>query len=104
MVSQINYKVFNAIEDFVIVVTSKLITCLIDNSRPVKFQSTAYSRNGYSNLNLEGEVHCIWDLWTGGADSSFRSTQKILNLFWGAATAPIHLPLEAPKRPPKTPA
>ena len=69
MVSHINYKVFNANEDFVIVLASKLITCLIYNfTSGMRSQSIAYLLEGSEHiswiLDLEGEVHSIWFLWT----------------------------------------
>ena len=47
MVSHINSKVLNANEDFVIFLTSKLITCFIDGSTSgMKSQSIAYLLGG----------------------------------------------------------
>jgi hypothetical protein len=65
MVSHIHYKVLNTNEDFVIVLTSKLMTCVIDIfSSGMKSQSIVYLLGGnehiYLILDLEGEVHSIW--------------------------------------------
>ena len=70
MVSQQNYNL-NANEDFVIFFTSKLITCFIDGfTSKMKSQSIAYllneSEHIYWILDLEGEMHSIWDLWRSG--------------------------------------
>ena len=67
MVSRKNYNL-NANEGFVIFLTSKLITCFIGSFTLImKPQSIALLLNGnehiYSNLDLEGEVHSIWELW-----------------------------------------
>ena len=67
MVSHKNYNL-SANEGFVIFLTSKLITCFIDGfTLKMKSQSIAYLLNGsehiYWILDLEGEVHSIWDLW-----------------------------------------
>ena len=62
-------------------------------------------------LDLEGEVHSIWELWTSGlqkckgndfskssgAGNIFQSGSKHLNIFWGVVPALIHLPLKARK-------
>ena len=69
MVSHIYYKVLNINKDFVIFLTSKLITCFIDSfTSKMKSQSIAYllneSEHIYWILDLEGEVHSIWVLWT----------------------------------------
>ena len=50
---------------------SKLITCFINGSTSgMKSQSIAYlpigSAHIYWILDLEGEVHSIWDLWSSG--------------------------------------
>ena len=58
----------NANEGFVILVTSKLFTCFIGNfTLTMKPQSIAHLLNRcelilYWILDLEGEVHSIWDL------------------------------------------
>ena len=70
MVSHKNYNL-SANEGFVIFLTSKLITCFIDGfTLKMKSQSIAYLLNGsehiYWILDLEGEVHSIWDLWISG--------------------------------------
>ena len=59
----------NPNEDFVIFLTSKLIACFIDSSNSrMKSQIVAYSLSGsvhiYWILDLECEMHSIWDLWT----------------------------------------
>ena len=68
MVSPKNYNP-NANEGFVILFTSKLITCFIDSfTLKMNSQSTAYLPNGsehiYWILNIENEVHSIWVIWT----------------------------------------
>ena len=70
MVIHKNYNL-NANEGFVIFLTSKLITCFIDGfTLKMKSQSIAYllneSEHIYWILDLEGEVHSIWDLWISG--------------------------------------
>ena len=57
----------NVNKDLVMFLTSKLITCFIDGfTSGMKSQSIAYlligSAHIYWNLDLEGEVHSIWDL------------------------------------------
>ena len=68
MVSHKNYNL-TVNEDFVIFLTSELITCLIDGFIPgMKSQSIAYLLIDnahiyiYLILDLEDEVHSIWDL------------------------------------------
>ena len=61
-----NYNL-NINEDFVMFLTSKLIMCFIDGfTSGMKSQSIAYlligSAHIYWILDLEGEVHSIWDL------------------------------------------
>ena len=61
----------NANEDFVIFLTSKLITWFIGGfTLKMKSQSIAYLLNGSEHIywiwDLEGEVHSIWDLWISG--------------------------------------
>ena len=64
----INSQKYNLIvdEDFVIVLTSKLITCFVDdfNSELNSTQLLMYwlEVHIYWVLDLEGEVHSIWDL------------------------------------------
>jgi hypothetical protein len=63
MVIHKNYNL-NANEDFVIFLTSKLITCFIDNfTLGMKSQSILYLLRGSVHihwiLNLEGEMHSI---------------------------------------------
>ena len=65
-----NYNL-GASESFVIFLTSKLITCFIDGVTLImKSRSIIYLLNGsehiYWILDLEGEVHLIWDLWISG--------------------------------------
>ena len=66
MVSQKNYNL-NTNKGFVVNLTSKLITCYIDGfTLKMKSQSIACLLNGSEDINwildLEGEVHSIWDL------------------------------------------
>jgi hypothetical protein len=66
MVSHKNYNL-NVTKDFVMFLTSKLIKCFIDGfTSGMKSQSIAYllvgSAHIYWDLDLEGEVHSIWDL------------------------------------------
>ena len=66
MVSHKNYDL-NVNEDFVIFLTSKLITCFIDGfTSGMKSQSIAHllieSAHIHWILDLEDEVHSIWDL------------------------------------------
>ena len=87
--------------------TSKLITCFIDGFTLImKSQSIAYLLNGsehiYWILDLEGEVHSIWDLWISGlqeckgngffevgrAGSSFRSGPENLDFLDGRLPLP----------------
>ena len=69
----------NANEGFVMLLTSKLITCLIDDlTSKMKSQSIAYLLNGsehvYWILDLEDEVHSIGVIWTSAA---FKNTRAI---------------------------
>jgi hypothetical protein len=66
MVSHKNYNL-NVDEDFVMFLTSKLITCFIDGfTSGMKTQSIAYLLIESAHINWisdhEGEVHSIWDL------------------------------------------
>ena len=66
MTSYKNYNL-NVDEDFVMFLIYKLITCLINGSTSKMIsQSIAYLPIGsayiYMILDLEGEVHSIWDL------------------------------------------
>ena len=66
IVSDKNYNL-NGNEDFVIFLTSKLITCFIDGfTLKMKSKSIAYLLNGSEHIywiwDLEDEVHSIWDL------------------------------------------
>ena len=70
MASHKNYNI-GANESFVIFLTSELITRFIDNFTLImKSLPIAYLLNGsehiYWILDLEGEVHSIWDLWLSG--------------------------------------
>ena len=70
MISYKNYN-FNINEDFVIFLISKLIRCFINGfTSRMKSQSIAWlpigSAHIYWILDLEGEVHSIWDLWSSG--------------------------------------
>ena len=61
-----NYYNLNVIENFFMFLTPKLITCFIDGfTFGMKSQSIAYSVIGsahiYWILDIEGEVHSIWD-------------------------------------------
>ena len=63
----VNDMVLNVDEDFVIFLTSKLITCLTDGlGLGMKFQSTTYLlgriEHIYWILDLAGEVYSIWIL------------------------------------------
>ena len=89
MVSHKNYNL-SANEDFVIFLTSKLITCFIDGfTLKMKSQSIAYLLNGsehiYWILDLEDEVHSIWDLWISGLqeckDNGFFEVGRAGNSF-----------------------
>jgi hypothetical protein len=62
----LNHKIYNLDinEDFVIFLTSKLISCSIDGfTFKMKFQSTAYLLSGSAHIywisDLKGEVHSI---------------------------------------------
>ena len=64
-----SHKIYNlnVHEDFVIFLTSKLIMCFIDDfTSGMKSQSIAYLLIGSAHihwiLDLEREVHSIWDL------------------------------------------
>ena len=70
MVSHKNYNL-NVNQGFVIFSTSKLFTCFNgDFTSTMKLQSIVHLLNGnehiYWILDLEGEVHPIWDLWVNG--------------------------------------
>ena len=70
MVSHKNYNL-SANKDFIILLTSKLITCFIgDFTSKMKSQSIAYLLNGSEHIywiwNLADEVHAIWNLWIRG--------------------------------------
>ena len=67
MVGHKNYNL-SANEDFVIFLTSMLITCFIDGfTLKMKSQSIAYLLNESEHIywiqDPEDEVHSIWDLW-----------------------------------------
>ena len=70
---------------------SKLITCFINGSTSgMKSQSIAYlplgSAHIYWILDLEGEVHSIWDLWSSGLQelkcNFFLKLGGMGNIFW----------------------
>jgi hypothetical protein len=68
MISHIEYNL-NANEDFVTFLTSKLITCFIDSfPLDLKSRSILYLLSGsehvYWILDLGGDMHSIWVLWT----------------------------------------
>jgi hypothetical protein len=72
MVSHKNYNL-NGNERCVIFLTPKLITCLMVNGCTLKLKCRwiAHLLSGsehilYLILDLEGEVHSIWDLWISG--------------------------------------
>jgi hypothetical protein len=70
MIRYKNYN-FNVNEDFVMFLISKLKLCFIYGSTSgMKSQSIANLPIGsaciYWILNLEGDVHSIWDLWSSG--------------------------------------
>jgi hypothetical protein len=96
-----NYNL-NANEDFVVFLTCKLIKYFLDGfTSKMKSQSIAYLLNGsehtYWILDLEGEVHSVWDLWISGLQeckgngffeggrmgSNFRSDPKNHDFFVG---------------------
>ena len=62
----------NVNEDFVTFLTFELITFFIDivslgmTSQSITYLLSGIAHNIYWILNLEGEVHSIWDLWTNG--------------------------------------
>ena len=100
-----NYKL-GANEDFVIFFTSNLITYFIDGfTLKMKSQSIAQFLNESEDihwiLDLEGEVHSIWDLWIssglqkckgngfmGQAGISFWLGPKILDFLEGRLPLP----------------
>ena len=72
MISHKNYNLNDDV-DFVIILTSKLITCFIDSfTSKMKSQSISYLLNWseyiyiYWILNLEDEVHSIRVIWRSG--------------------------------------
>jgi hypothetical protein len=72
MASHKNYKLC-ANEDFVMLLTSKLIICFIDGfTSKLKSQLIAYSLNGsehiYWILDIEDEVYSIWAKWTSNLE------------------------------------
>ena len=88
MVSHKNYNLC-ANEDFVIFLTSKLITCFIDGlTLKMKSKSIALSLNGSEDIYwiLEGEVHSIWDLWISGLQgckgNGFSEVGQVGGNFW----------------------
>ena len=73
MVSHNNYNL-SANEAFAMFLTSKLITCFINNfTLKRKSQSIAHLVNGsehiYWILDLEDEVHSIWVIWISNLQS-----------------------------------
>ena len=66
MVSHKSYSI-NANEDFEMFLTSKLITCFIDTftsgMKSKSISSLLIESTHMYILDLEGEVHSIWDLW-----------------------------------------
>ena len=126
MLSRRNYNL-NANKDFVIFRTSKLITCFIGCfTLTMKPQSIAQlfnygSEHIYLILDLECEVHSVWDLWISGlknaramsffsigrVGSSFRSGLENTNFLderlplpdydtpkssWGGVERPVECP------------
>ena len=115
MVSDQTY-ILNTNEGFVIILTSKLITCFIDNfTLNMKLHSIMYLLNGselvYWIFDLKGEVHSIWDLWISnlqkmkgyskkiqsrvGRAEVLSRIQKNLDFLMRAAPACIYLPGKA---------
>ena len=112
--SKVSHKIITSMLTRVLIIflTSKLITCFIDGfTAKMKFQSIVYllneSEHMYWILDLEGEVHSIWDLRISGLQkcksNGFskvrRDEQKFLvrsknNSFslWGVAPTLIYLP------------
>ena len=90
MVSHKKYNL-SANEGCVIFLTFKLITCYIGGfTLKMKSQSIAYllneSEHIYWTLDLEGEVHSIWDSWTSGLQeckgNGFFEVGRVGNNFW----------------------
>ena len=92
---------------FMIFLTSYLFTCFIGSfTLKMKSESIAYLLNGsehiYWILNLEGEMHSIWDLWISGLQeckgngffevrrmgNSFRSGPENLKILDGRLPLP----------------
>ena len=89
--------------------TFKLITCFIDGfTSKMKSQSIPYLLSGserlYWILDLEGEMHSMWDLWRSvlqeckgngffevgrGKEEFFGRVQKILISLWGSCPLPV---------------
>ena len=76
----VRFKIYNlnANESFVIFFTSKLITCFIGGFiLTMKPQSIAHlllgSAHIYWIVDLEGEVHSIWDLWVSDLQECKRN-------------------------------
>ena len=78
MVSHTNYNL-NANEGFLMFLTSKLITCFIDNFiLKMTSQSIAYlldeGERIYWIVDLDNEMHPIWVIWTSGLQESNGQT------------------------------
>ena len=85
MVSDQTY-ILNTNEGFVIILTSKLITCFIDNfTLNMKLHSIMYLLNGselvYWIFDLKGEVHSIWDLWISNLQK-MKGYSKKFKVVW----------------------
>ena len=110
MVSHKNYNL-SANEGFVIFLTSKVITCFICGfTLKMKSQPIAYLLNGsediYWILDLEGEVHSIWDLWINGLQeckgNGFFKVGRAGSSFWsGSENLDGRLPLPEATSPEK---
>jgi hypothetical protein len=93
--SMVSYKNYNlgVNEGFVTFLSSKLITYFIGGfTLKIKSHSIAYLLNGsdyiYWILDLEGEVHIIWDLWINGLQeykgNGFFAVGQVGNNFWSS--------------------
>ena len=90
MVSHINYKALNANENFVMFLTFKLITCYTDGEL-LHSESITFLLGGSEHicwiLDLEGEVHSIWDMCTSifqeyKGNTFFGKSSGTNNTFW----------------------
>ena len=75
----------NVNEDFVMFLISKLITCFTNGfTSGMKSRSIASlpigSAHIYWILDLEGEVHSIWDLWSSNAKATFLSSGQHISV------------------------